>query len=379
VTLTAVFSAPFLGGGELFNLEYLRQVQAEGVEIDAVIPDHGALEEALRLLTRSIRIVTVPGALQAISRFDERLPAARRVPAGLGAGGYALRLLRALRATEGPIVAFGLRSQLAVGLLQPVLRRPVSWVVHEVVPPGAFAALWARASRRADVIWAYSHSAADQPLLQQTPVQVMPVRLNLDAMATVPDPQAPPRTLGLIGDLFPLKNHLALVRLVERLRERGHDVQALLVGRPHTGEKESIDAFAAAVQAASDDPGTPVRLVSVTPDRIPAVMAEIDVLCHLSSIPETFGRVCAEAMAAGRPVIAYGHGAVAEIVLDGRTGVHSAPNDEGELVSAFERIAADPERFRELSRGAREHAVSQYGAGQRGTTIAEALAEFARR
>jgi glycosyltransferase involved in cell wall biosynthesis len=197
-------------------------------------------------------------------------------------------------------------------------------------------------------------------------------------MAHVRPPAFPPRVVGLIGDLFPLKNHLELVELVRRLRNRGLDVEGLLVGRAHTGEKAAIDDYAAAVLAAADDPQSHVRLVSATPERMPDVMAEIDVLCHLSTIPETFGRVCAEAMAAGRPVIAYGHGAVAEIVLAGRTGMLCPPGDLSAVETAFVRMHNDESAFRQMSLDAQAHAVSQYGQGQQGATIADALVELAR-
>lgn len=376
--MTAVFSAAFLGGSELFNLEYLRHAHAAGVVIDAVIPDDGPLAGALAPHVRSIRIVEVPPALQQISRFDRRLSPAHAAAVARDAVRYAGRLARALHKTRGPIVSFGLRSQLAVGMLQPVLRRPVCWVVHEVVPAGAFAGLWARAARRADRLYAYSHSSADQPMLDGVEVGVMPVRLQLDAMEHVPAPQSPPRVLGLIGDLFPLKNHLDVVRLVARLRERGLDAEGLLVGRAHTGEKAEIDEYAAAVLAAGEDPDSHVRVTSVAPEEIPRVMEQIDVLCHLSTIPETFGRVCAEAMAAGRPVIAFGHGAVAEIVLDGETGILCPPGDLDALEAAFLRLHADPEGFRAMSAAARHHAMSEYGPQQQQPTIADALVDFAK-
>jgi glycosyltransferase involved in cell wall biosynthesis len=375
--LTAVFSAPFLGGSELFNLEYLRSVREQGIEIDAVIPEHGTLEVALAPLVRSLQIVRVPRALQRISRFDARLRAPHLVAAAAAVAAYALRLRLALRRTQGPVVCFGLRAQLAVGILQRTLGRRVCWVVHEVVPPGAFAGAWGRAAHRADEIYAYSTTAATQRNLRGAAVRTMAVRLQLGRFAQLAPPGAPPQVLGLIGDLFPLKNHLALVQVVRELRDRGFPVQGVLVGRDQIGEKNSIDDYARAVHAAADDPESLVRLISATPERMPEVMSDIDVLLHLSAIPETFGRVCAEAMAAARPVIAYDHGAVAEIVIDGATGALCAPGDVAAVESAFARMYEDPELFRRLSDGARRHAVSQYGEQQRSATIAEGLAEFA--
>ena len=60
---------------------------------------------------------------------------------------------------------------------------------------------------------------------------------------------------------------------------------------------------------------------------------------------EPFGMVMVEALACGTPVIAFGQGAAAEIVLDGENGMLVA--DEAEMAGAVERLASiDPKRCR---------------------------------
>ena len=56
------------------------------------------------------------------------------------------------------------------------------------------------------------------------------------------------------------------------------------------------------------------------------IMSEIDILVHPAD-NESFGRVAVEAMAAGLPVIGVRGGGIAEIVVDGETGLLAAPND----------------------------------------------------
>jgi glycosyltransferase involved in cell wall biosynthesis len=57
--------------------------------------------------------------------------------------------------------------------------------------------------------------------------------------------------------------------------------------------------------------------------------------------PEPFGVVAVEAMAAGRPVVASAVGGLAELVVDGTTGIHVPPGDVAALRNALERIVAD--------------------------------------
>lgn len=88
---------------------------------------------------------------------------------------------------------------------------------------------------------------------------------------------------------------------------------------------------------------------------------------------EAFGLVVVEAMAAGVPVVAAGHGAFVELVEDGVTGLLHRPGESGSLASCIRRIAAGPDRNREMGRAARrryelgfspavglEHLVEEY-------------------
>ena len=68
---------------------------------------------------------------------------------------------------------------------------------------------------------------------------------------------------------------------------------------------------------------------------------------------EAFGLVVVEAMAAGVPTVAAGHGAFVELVEDGVTGLLHQPGDAASLASGIRRIAADPDRNREMGEAAR--------------------------
>lgn len=372
--LTAVFSAAFLGGSELFNLEFLQRARALGVEIDAIVPAEGTLADALRGFTRSLQIVQIPAPLRAVSRFDRTL-ALRALPElTLELRRYASRLRIALRATSGPTCSLGFRSQLAVALAGFGLGRRTCWIVHEIVPENApYAWLWTQAARRADAVFTYSNAAGFQRPLRGARVSVMPVRLDLGPFLDLPLPSPPPRILGLVGDLFPIKNHLGLVKVVRALRSSGEAVEGRLFGRD-TSNTSSTAEYAVKVGSAV---GPDVRLTAVEPLEMPGSLAEIDLLLHLTTVPESFGRVCAEAMAAGRPVIAFDHGAVAEAVVTGQTGVLCPVGDLDSVEYAVRQLRADARLFCELSTTARRVASARWGPGQRGPSIGDALAAFA--
>ncbi|MEU1228445.1 glycosyltransferase [Streptomyces sp. NPDC005828] len=68
---------------------------------------------------------------------------------------------------------------------------------------------------------------------------------------------------------------------------------------------------------------------------------------------ETFGLVVAEAMAAGVPAVAAGHGGFVELVDEGVTGLLHRPGEAASLADCLRRVTDGPDRNREMGRAAR--------------------------
>ncbi len=373
--LLAVFSSDALGGSELFNLEFLRAVQRRGVAINAVLPGDGPLHEALEPLAQSIETLAIPRELTSMSRFDSHLDTGG-LPRRLWAlGGYLPMLARALARRPGPVCAFGFRSQLATACVLGPARRS-AWVVHEVVPPGPAARAWRLAARRARRIFTYSAAAATQPALRGRGAEVRAVRFDLSRYAAVPAAKQV-RTLGLVGDLVELKNHLLAIDLTGRLRASGEDVSLLLVGRDVSKNVPRAGEYAERVRRAAER-AEAVELVSSTPAGMPETMARLDVLLQLSSVPESFGRVCVEAMAAGRPVVAYDHGGVSEIVKDRTTGFLCPEGEPESVLDALRALLDDPSLCTRMGVAAQSDALERFAEQTvLRDTIGDALADLA--
>ena len=86
------------------------------------------------------------------------------------------------------------------------------------------------------------------------------------------------------------------------------------------------------------------------------------VLCFLPNGNETFGRVVIEAFAAATPVIAAGHGAAAELVQDGLTGLHFRPGDPSDLAAKVVLLNSDPAMQARMRGAARTDFEAQYTA-----------------
>ena len=82
--------------------------------------------------------------------------------------------------------------------------------------------------------------------------------------------------------------------------------------------------------------------------------------CTVGIVPsvweEPWGQVAAEAMAAGRPVVASDIGGLRGIVQDGRTGVLVPPGDAGALGRAVKSLLDDPARAEAMGRAGAEAA-----------------------
>lgn len=72
-----------------------------------------------------------------------------------------------------------------------------------------------------------------------------------------------------------------------------------------------------------------------------------------STWQEAFGLVVVEAMAAGVPAVAAGHGAFVELVDDGVTGLLHRPGEAASLASGIRRITAERAGNHEMGRAAR--------------------------
>ncbi len=75
---------------------------------------------------------------------------------------------------------------------------------------------------------------------------------------------------------------------------------------------------------------------------------------------EPFGLVVVEAMAAGTPAIAAGHGSFTELVTPGVDGVLFQPGDPAALAQAVADVAADPAKYESYGRRARDTYEQQF-------------------
>jgi glycosyltransferase involved in cell wall biosynthesis len=105
---------------------------------------------------------------------------------------------------------------------------------------------------------------------------------------------------------------------------------------------------------------------------VPEILAALDVLVHCPTAPEPLGRVLAEAMVVGRPIVAARCGGIPEVVEDGVTGLLVEPGDVAGFASAVIRLLEDPALRERLGKAGQRHAEGRFGVAAHVTAVLDA-------
>lgn len=141
--------------------------------------------------------------------------------------------------------------------------------------------------------------------------------------------------VGKIARLFELKGHDDLFAIAPRLAKRIPNIRFLLVGGGVW--RERFERLAKRIGCERNFVFTGL----VPPAEIPSLVGVMDALVHLSR-REGLPRALPQAMAAGKPVVAYDCDGAGEVCLDGNTGHLIEPGDLAKLEACLARLAEDP-------------------------------------
>jgi glycosyltransferase involved in cell wall biosynthesis len=170
--------------------------------------------------------------------------------------------------------------------------------------------------------------------------------------------------IGTVARLHPRKDLETFIRAAALISQRSTQVRFVVVGSAAGPEErayaEGLRALALRLAIADR-----VHWAGARRD-IPGVMKALDVFV-LTSRHEGFGRVVAEAMASGCPVVVSDEGALPELVDGGRFGVAAQAGDPTSFASKIEGLISQPALRSRLGMAgqARSRAFDSYGAAGR--------------
>lgn len=137
--------------------------------------------------------------------------------------------------------------------------------------------------------------------------------------------------VGKVARFFRLKGHEYLFEAAPRIVAAIPSVKFLLVGDGMYRERYERLAERMGLRDRFEFTGL------VRPDEIPTQMARMDVLVHLS-LREGLPRTLPQAMACGKPVVAFDVDGAREVCRDGETGFLIQPGDTTTLAEAVIRL-----------------------------------------
>jgi glycosyltransferase involved in cell wall biosynthesis len=163
---------------------------------------------------------------------------------------------------------------------------------------------------------------------------------------------SPHLRVGMVGRLDRWKGQHIFLEAFARAFPRG-GARAVLVGSPLLGEdgyEQELRALALRLGIAAD-----VEFRGFRAD-VPSELARLDIAVHASILPEPFGQVVTEAMAAGLAVVAADAGGPSRIITSGVDGLLTPPGDAPALARELRRLADDPGLRSRLGTAARRRA-----------------------
>jgi glycosyltransferase involved in cell wall biosynthesis len=343
-----------LSGGEIALLRLLPHLQH--VHAHVILAEEGLLAERLQQAGISVEVLELAASARDVRRDAVRLGGASP-RAALQTLAHAARLARRLRQLQPDLVhTNSLKSGVYGSLAAKAAGVPLVWhlrdrIADDYIPRAAVRAMRGFIAGVADGVIANSTATLETlPSRTRPRAWVIP-----DSVAASTHPHTPgtgPATFGMLGRIAPWKGQDLFLRAFAAAFGAG-DERAVIVGTPMFGEEayeQQLRDLVAQLGLAGR-----VEFRGFRED-VWRELASFDVLVHASIIPEPFGQVVLEGMAAGLAVIAPDEGGPAAVLADGQTGRLFRSRDPDSLAAAMAALCADAAERRRLGSAAQRAA-----------------------
>lgn len=161
--------------------------------------------------------------------------------------------------------------------------------------------------------------------------------------------------IGIVSRLVPKKGQREFLEALAILARDYPQVRGLVVGGdPQPGEPYRLELEEKAKALGLSD-----RVVFAGwRDDVAQVNAALDIAVQATQYVEGLCAAVAEAMAAGRPVVASNVGGIPELVVAQKTGTLVAPGSVAELAAALQALVVDEKLRSQMGRAGRERIAS---------------------
>jgi glycosyltransferase involved in cell wall biosynthesis len=328
-----------LSGGEIALLRVLPHLRH--INAHVILGEEGPLADRLAQAGVSVEVLPIAASLRDLRRESVRVGGASPVAVWQTLT-YVARLARRLRRLRPDIVhTNSLKAGVYGTLAARALGIPVVWHVRDRISadyiPRPAVRLIRALVRLADGLVANSTATLEtvSSASRDSPSWVISDSVELSPYAREADGGA--TTFGMLGRIAPWKGQDLFLRAFASAFPDGEE-RAVVVGAPMFGEEDYELELHELVSRLGLTGRVEFRGFR---ENIWRELARFDVLVHASVIPEPFGQVVLEGMAAGLAVLAPDEGGPAAVIADGETGQLFRSRDADSLAAAMRALSDD--------------------------------------
>jgi glycosyltransferase involved in cell wall biosynthesis len=342
-----------LSGGELALARLLPALDVDAV---VILAEDGPLVDRLRADCLKVEVLPLNEAVRGASRHEAEHRGTR--PSAVAATVRHIAALRArLRELDPALVhTNSLKAGVYGSLAARTARVPVIWhvrdrIADDYLPSRTAAVLRVLIDRLPQAVIANSVTTAST-LRRPRDAHVIGSPLSLDHLDVRRTAEERLR-IGIVGRLAPWKGQDVFLRAFASAFG-GSEAQAVVIGASLFDEGDYRERLEAMAKDLGIDDQVEFTGFVADPWR---EVARLTVLVHASVVPEPFGQVIIEGLAARVPVVATWGGGPEEIITSGINGVLYEAGDSAALAAALRKLADDPALRERLSEAGRMRAA----------------------
>jgi glycosyltransferase involved in cell wall biosynthesis len=320
--------------------ELRRRAERQGITTLVIRPSLGSFGSKYReLIPAAVRLVRTGLRVRALTR--------RYAVDVVHAASPRAGLIAAFSGRRGPARVVDVRDVVPQGVLGTIVR----WLLRVSADTLVFNSRFTRSR--------FGPTAPARAIVAYPPVDIERF-MRLPLAAGSGNGRVP--RLGVIGQISPWKGQDDAIRILALVRKQIPDAHLRVVGSvvfSGPGVTFDNDGFHRRLVELADELGVSdaVEFTGATDD-LEAVFASLDVVL-VPSWEEPFGRVVAEAMAAGAAVVATSRGGPAELIADGVDGYLVEPRQPEAWLEPVSRLLSDAKLRGQIGLQARQRIVSE--------------------
>jgi len=354
-------------GGAEFKMMAIASTMRDSAEV--LLLEHGSLETLLAAAGIRHSVQPLAAGTRKVRREGGFTSLVRAVPGSLAMVRHIARKARDF----SMVVCFSQKAFVLASLAKPFMRRPIFWFMNDILSADHFHPAMIRMLIGLSRFSANGVAVVSQESLRQW-LRVGGRREGVSVVVSGIDTAQVARQLGDSARVNEHRRRFSpdgapLVGVFGRIcRWKGQDLflralaqvpnaRGVIAGAALFEEQD----FERELHALVAQLGLSERVTFAGHvDDVMTLMAACDVVVHCSTAPEPSGRVIAEAMFAGTPVIGSDAGGVPEFITDGETGQLTPLNDAQALAAAVRRYLENPQWSREVAARARQRAEENF-------------------